>query len=205
MINIKELNNYLNITAGIEINDASNLYDTMFLKLTNLFLDDKNKQTYLEKNKFYQEKTYNSLKGKISDVELEQVMEQFNRKKESEQYWLLWDMPKVEKVNISSGEKAIEKYSFNQISKCYCLQSKEINPSNNVCFEITGKYNIDNVKSKEDFEILKENILEPTTIPFWVFDFISEKIGKELYVFDKSFKWALVLTHENDIFLYEKN
>ncbi|MCD8372744.1 MAG: hypothetical protein LUD27_05535 [Clostridia bacterium] len=52
------------------------------------------------------------------------------------------------------------------------------------------------------FENLKGVIKKDVSIPYWIIDSVSSEVGKEVYAFDDSLLWILVLTHENEAYFY---
>lgn len=117
---------------------------------------------------------------------------------------LFWETFSFNKLVAEKNKDAIRAFNKNNIEQCVVLQIPEfaepIGAKN--CFILTGAYDITNLSNYEEFKYIKDLIRQKVTIPFWAIDYLSQQIGKELYVFDDSFKWIMSISHENEIYFH---
>lgn len=120
-------------------------------------------------------------------------------------YSLFWEVFSFNELPFEKDGGAISAFNNNNIAKCIVLQIPEfadpIGTKN--CFRLEGLYDVTNLSDFEEFKYIKDLIRKNVTIPFWVIDYLSQNIGKELYVFDDCLKWLLCMTHENEIYFHK--
>lgn len=118
---------------------------------------------------------------------------------------LYWELFRFHNVKALEDEQAIQAFIKKKISECFLVQLPSYNLQDNPspAYHIVGEYDFNFINSMDDFLILQEEIKKQSPIPFFVFDNIREEIGDELYIFDNSLSWVLMLTHPKDIFFYQ--
>ncbi len=117
---------------------------------------------------------------------------------------LYWELFSFNKLISEKGSAAINAFNNSNIEKCIILQIPGYAESTEVknCFVLEGLYDVSNLSEYEEFNYIKELIKQKVSIPFVAIDYLSQHIGKELYVFNDEFKWLLCLTHENEIYFH---
>ncbi|MCM1438618.1 MAG: hypothetical protein NC131_05335 [Roseburia sp.] len=117
---------------------------------------------------------------------------------------LFWEVFAFNELDSERGDSAIKAFNNIKPEKCIVLQipdfAEPVGAKN--CFMLEGLYDTTNLSDYSEFKFIKDLIRQKVAIPFWTIDYLSQHIGKELYVFDDSFKWMLNLTHENEIYFH---
>lgn len=186
----KELINHILIHSGVTIHDNSNRFDILWKKLQSVFLTSQNKEWFLARyDKFTskQKQLFCEEYGYVSEKDL-----------------LYWELFSFGKLNALKNDAAIHEFNNLKIKECALLQYPNFNVEGNKkpLYSLKGEYDVSFVNDETEFNLLKDMIKKDTAIPYWVIDNISRSIGKEIYVFDISLSWFLVLTHENEVYLY---
>lgn len=168
------------LSTGVAITKCSEIYDTYWRKLQNFFLTEEAISWFKKR-----QGTYNVHRD----------------------YWLYWELFGYKGLIKGAvwDEEAIQAFEDMKVTDCYVLQppggvSKMIKKP---AYHLVGKYDVSFINSKDDFEILEEDIRKPTAIPYRVLQRIEEEIGPELYVIDKDFTWIFIITHAPYIIFYQ--
>lgn len=117
---------------------------------------------------------------------------------------LFWEVFSFNELDSEKGSGAITAFNNSNIEKCIVLQIPEFAEPIGIknCFILEGLYDVTNLSNYEEFKYIKDLIRQKVKIPFWAIDYLSQHIGKELYVFDECFKWLLCITHESEIYFH---
>jgi hypothetical protein len=180
------------INSGVVVTDCSNQYDYLFEKIKSVFLTQEN--TEWLKNQY--EEHIKRLSYFSPNIPIDAKFDEDN--------CLYWELFSFERLHSLKNEEAISAFNQLQTKECFILQITNYNldSNNKPAYLLKGSFDISNIDDFEEFKLLKNDIIQDVSIPYWVIDNISQSIGKEIYVFDINMSWILVLTHENDIFFY---
>lgn len=126
--------------------------------------------------------------------------------KRDENAWHYWELYTFGKIQGYRGEPALQKFDEKKISACYAVRSPswQTEKDSPRAVLLKGEYDLSFIKDEYEYELLKNDIRGEYPIPAWCLPYLSEHIGKELYVLDENADWVLVCTHENETFYFER-
>ncbi len=185
-----ELKKNILLNSGTVVQEKFNDYKNLWEKISEYFLTEENMAWF----KFNKEKTQydlqKSLKGTVSNG--------YNYES------FFWELFSFNKVVADKNETAIKHFEDLMVKKCYVVQDPNYvaKKTNNFVVQLIGKYDVAGVNDLEEFKLLEQYIQKGEPIPFWVIDNIANFCGREVYVFDDSLTWIMVLTHENEVFFH---
>ncbi len=174
--------NHILIYSGVTVSNCPQEFDRLYKKLSNYFLTPENEQWFISKNS-----------GSCSKSQ-----------------YLFWELFSFGLLYAAQDDEAVKSFEKLNINSCYLVQMPQYNlcPDAVPAYFLKGEYDvslIDDDDRETSFKNLKEFIKKDVPIPFWVIDNLSSSIGREIYAFDDSLNWVLVLTHENEVYLYKSD
>lgn len=185
-----DLVKHILIYSGVTATDCSAEYERLYNKLSDYFLTPDNE-------KWFKRRYYESVSALLNQIGCCPV-----------QRFLFWELFSFGLLNACKNNEAIKSFDTLKINRCYLLQLPEYNlrsnPKPSYCLK--GEYDVSLIEDDDRemlFNLLKKDIKRDNPIPFWVIDNISSSVGKEIYAFDDSMDWVLVLNHENEIYFHK--
>lgn len=189
----ENLEKHILIHSGVTITDYSKGFHKLYKKLSDYFLTPDHKKWF--KNRYFE--SINAISRQDGNCsQMPQI--------------LFWELFSFGLSDAYKNNEAVKVFEQLNINKCYLLQLPDYNLCSDVmpAYCLKGKYNVSLIEDADRemlFDLLKKDIKQDVSIPFWVIDNISSTIGKEIYAFDDRMNWVLILTHENEVYLYKKS